>query len=367
MHAAHLTGDVHVPHLVAVAGPSASLLLSAVFLHVGAVVHAVPHPQPHILGDEQGLVGNGFVVHVGGYVDEACQLLVDGVVRCPHPVGVVVRTVHLYQRAVLGGYGVEVAVAVPLRVLLVFVKGRPRAFHVFQLLLRGEVARLPVAAERVVPHEGLLLTGTQFVDHACDIGFEYRLLLRVLGHGISLGDGRHVMAGAMALELGVGRVPSVGSGVARCGHVVGVAVVVELLGHVPGAYLLERLVAVVAEPVVAVDGHRRQGKRHGLLTDGGWLRLTDHPDDSLYGVAIVGGVVTDHIAFEPVAHAGGMAAGIGFVLLARQRSIHPPYLPVFGTAVTIGHPQAVRQTGRRADGALHAHRLHLPDGSRSRQ
>ena len=128
------------------------------------------------------------------------------------------------------------------------------------------------------------------------------------------------------------------------------------MGHVQGAYLLDGLVAVVAEPVVTVDGHSRQGKRHGLLMGRRRKRLTDDHDGGLYGVAIVGGVVTDHIAFEPVAHAGGMAAGIGFVLLARQRSIHPPYLPVFGTAVAIGHPQAVRQiVTAAADGAAAAH------------
>ena len=76
-YAAHLAGYIHVPHLVAVARTLTAFLLRAVLLDVCAVVHAVPHPQSHVLGYEQGLVGYALVVKVCGDVDKSGKLLVD--------------------------------------------------------------------------------------------------------------------------------------------------------------------------------------------------------------------------------------------------------------------------------------------------
>lgn len=156
------------------------------------------------------------------------------------------------------------------------------------------------------------------------------------------------MSGAVALELCVGRVPTIGGGVSLRRHVIRVAVVIELLRHIPGADFLECLVAIVAEPVDTIDGHVGERKGHGLLLGRSGSRSADHYDGSLYGEAVVRSVVTDHITFETVAAAHGVLAGIGFLLFYRQRSIHPLHLPVLRATILIGHPQAVGQTGRRA-------------------
>ena len=95
-HSSHLAGDIHVPHLIAIAGTLATLLLVAFALHIGAVVQAVPHPQSHILSNQQRLLGHLAVVDIGGDVDESGQLLVHRVVGSPHPIIIIVRAIHLY-------------------------------------------------------------------------------------------------------------------------------------------------------------------------------------------------------------------------------------------------------------------------------
>ena len=123
--AAHLAGDIHIPHLIAVAGALAAFLLRSVLLHVGAVVHAVPHPQSHVLGNGEGLVGYGLVVKQVGDVDESGELLVHRVVGCPHSVGVVVWGIFLDEGAVLGGNGVDISVAILLILLFICVEVAP--------------------------------------------------------------------------------------------------------------------------------------------------------------------------------------------------------------------------------------------------
>ena len=175
-HATHLTGDVHVPHLVAVARLGTTFLLRAVALHVGAVVQTVPDPQAHVLGNQPGLVRNLLVIHIGGDVDEARQLLVHTVVGRPYPLLVVVGAVHLDEGAVLGRNSVQVAIAILLVVLLVLVEILPRTLQLPQFRLGSKVASLPVAAQLLVPHKRTLLATSQFIDHQRDVLLQQRFL-----------------------------------------------------------------------------------------------------------------------------------------------------------------------------------------------
>ena len=124
-HATHLTGDVHVPHFITVARTAAALLLRSFFRDEGAIGQTVPHPESHVLGNKQSLGGYFLVIDIVGNVDESSQLLVNGVVRSPHPIFVVVGTVHLNQCAVLGRNGVQVAIAIVTIIFLIAVEGSP--------------------------------------------------------------------------------------------------------------------------------------------------------------------------------------------------------------------------------------------------
>ncbi len=182
-HAPYLAGDVHVPHLVAVARTGAALRLGAVAIDIRTVVQAVPHPQPHVAGYEQGFVGHGLVIDIGGNVNQPGQLLVYGIIGCPHPTVVVIGTIHLYEDAVLGGDGIQIAVSILPAVLLVAVEIGPGALHLPELLLGCEVAGFPVAPQLVVPHEGAFLALAQGVDHFGYTALDDGLLGRVLTAG----------------------------------------------------------------------------------------------------------------------------------------------------------------------------------------
>ena len=168
-HAAHLTGNVHVPHLIAVARTCATLILLAVALRIGAIVQAIPHPESHVLGRDQRLGCHNRVVDISSNVDETCQLLMHRVIRCPHPIIIIVRAIHLNEHAMLGRDGVQIAIAVLRGLTLIAVKVGPSALHGLQFLLRGEVARLPVASQLFVPHKGTFLTLAQAVHHLGDV------------------------------------------------------------------------------------------------------------------------------------------------------------------------------------------------------
>ena len=200
-HAAHLSGDVHIPHLIAVAGTLTTLILSAITFDVGAIVQAVPYPQSHVLGYEQRLVGCFFVVNIGGDVDETCQLFVYGVVGRPHPVVVVVGTIHLDEYTMLGGNGVQIAIAILLVLLLIMVEIFPSALHGLQLLLGSEIACLPVAFQLLVPYKRAFLTLAQAIDHLCDVTAQDVLLCLILTAGKGEGQCRHVVPRAVPLQL----------------------------------------------------------------------------------------------------------------------------------------------------------------------
>ena len=192
-HTSHLASDVHVPHLIAIARTSTTLCLRSFAFDVSTIVQTVPHPQSHILGNEQGLGGSGFVIDIGGNVDESCQLLMHRIIWCPHPTVVIIGTIHLNQDAMLGRDGIQITVAILLVSLFIAVKVGPRALHLLQLFLRGEVACLPVATQLFIPYKGPLLTLAQSVDHLDDMLFEDGFLVWVLTTGKSKGQCRHIV------------------------------------------------------------------------------------------------------------------------------------------------------------------------------
>ena len=129
----------------------------------------------------------------------------------------------------LGRDGIQVAVAIQLRVLLIAVEVFPGALHLFQFFLWGKVTGLPVASKLLIPDEGTLLALPQAVDHLGDIPFENRFLGRILTTGIGKGHGGHVVSGAVTFEFRGGRIPAVGLRITLRRESVGVTVVIELL------------------------------------------------------------------------------------------------------------------------------------------
>ena len=193
-HTSHLTGYVHVPHLVAVARLGSALILGTVLLYVSAVVHAVPYPESHILGDEECLVADFLIIKVGCDVYQTGKLLVYAVIRSPNPIGVVVGTIHFNQSTMLSRNGVDVAVTIQFRVLLILIKSSPGALHLSEFCLRSEITSLPVALQILIIYEGLLLTLPQLIHHSGDVLAEDCLLFRISCHGVCLCDCRHIVA-----------------------------------------------------------------------------------------------------------------------------------------------------------------------------
>ena len=192
-HTSHLTGDVHVPHLVAVTRLGSALILGAVLFHVSAVVHAVPYPESHILGDEESLIADFLIIKVGCDVYQTGKLLVYAVIRSPNPIGVVVSTIHFNQSTMLSRNGVDIAVTIKFRVLLILIKSSPGALHLPEFSLRSEITSLPVALQFLIIYEGLLLTLSQLIHHSGDVLAEDCLLPRIGCHGVCLCDSRHIV------------------------------------------------------------------------------------------------------------------------------------------------------------------------------
>ena len=192
-HTSHLTGDVHVPHLVAVARLGSALILGTVLFHVSAIVHAVPYPESHILGDEECLIADFLIIKVGCNVYQTGKLLVYAVIRCPNPIGVVVGTIHFYQGAMLSRNSVDVTVTIQFRVLLILIKSSPGALHLSEFCLRSEITSLPVALQFLIIYEGHLLILSQLVHHSGDVLPEDGFLLWVSCHGVCLCDSRHIV------------------------------------------------------------------------------------------------------------------------------------------------------------------------------
>ena len=192
-HTSHLTGDIHVPHLVTVAWLGSAFILGAVLLHVSAVVHAVPYPESHILGNEESLVADFLIIKVGGDVYQTGKLLMYTIIRCPNPIGVVVGTIHLNKSTMLSRNGIDIAVTIQFRVLLIFIKSSPGTLHLSEFCLRSEITSLPVALQILIIYEGFLLTLSQLIHHTGDVLAEDCLLLRIGCHGVCLCDCRHIV------------------------------------------------------------------------------------------------------------------------------------------------------------------------------
>ena len=192
-HSSHLTGDIHVPHLVAVARLGSALILGAVLLYVSAVVHAVPYPESHILGDEECLIADFLIIKVGSDVYQTGKLLVYTIIRCPNPIGVVVSTIHLDKSTMLSRNGVDIAISILFRMFLILIKSSPGALHLSEFCLRSEITSLPVALQFLIIYEGHLLILSQLIHHPGDVLAEDSLLLRIGCHGVCLCDSRHIV------------------------------------------------------------------------------------------------------------------------------------------------------------------------------
>ena len=131
-------------------------------------------------------------------------------------------------------YGVQIAVAINAAVFLVFVKCVPCAFKLHEFFLGCQVTRLAVTAQLVVIDKCKFLAGTHLIHHTAYPVHKLATQCGIIGPGICKCQCREIMSGSMAFQLGMGRVPTIGYGVALCAKSVCVTVVVELLCHVKG-------------------------------------------------------------------------------------------------------------------------------------
>ena len=258
----------------------------------------------------------------------------------------------------LGRNGVDVTISVLGAILLILVEGGPGALHVHELGFRSQVACLAVAAQPGVVHKGKFLAGTELVHHAPDVGLKGGLLLRVVRAGVGKGQGAHVVTAAVALELGVRGIPAVAFRIAFRGETVGVPVIVQLLGNVQGQQVADIHVPVAGEAVVAnqLNIAQRQGLRHLCR---GFPGAFHHGDGGLQRITVLGGVVTNYIAFHHVGAAHGQG---GFLFLGFAEGIGPFYLAPLAGAIGIGHLDLPGQTGSRALRRFHRDGGHFLDG-----
>ena len=84
--------------------------------------------------------------------------------------------------------GVDIAVAIKFRVLLILIKSSPGALHLSEFCLRSEITSLPVALQFLIIYEGLLLTLPQLIHHSGDVLAEDCLLFRIGCHSVCLCD-----------------------------------------------------------------------------------------------------------------------------------------------------------------------------------
>ena len=310
----------------------------------------VPHPQAHVLRNQERLRRNLLVVDVRGDVHEARQLLVDGIVRSPNPLLIVVGSVFLDEDRMLCGNRVDVSVAIAPAVLLVLVKRRPGAFQLGKFRLRDEVPRLAVPSQLAVPHESHLLAGAQLVHHPADPAAEFVLEGGVVRAREGEGEGRHIVARPVSLQFRGRGIPAVGHGIALRGQAIGVAVIIQLLGDVQRQEILHVQVAVGRKPVVAdkADAPERQRPGDRLLRRRGG-RTRHHRHLCLHRIPVLRRVVPQDIALDGI----GRSHRLGrFLFLGLPEGIRPLYLAPFAGTVRIGDPELVRQHRGRAFGGF---------------
>ena len=132
----------------------------------------------------------------------------------------------------------------------------------------------------------------------------------------------------MPLELGVWRIPAITLGIALGTESVGIAIVVELLGNIPGTDLTDSLVAVVGESVVTINAHisEREGMSHFLFRS--LIASSHYLDLCLDRITIVGCLVTYHKTTYFILAACGMLLRISLSLLISKRRISPAHLTI---------------------------------------
>ena len=261
------------------------------------------------------------------------------IVRCPHPLFVVIGAIHLYQDAVLGGYGIEITIAILAAVFLIAVEVGPRALHLAQFVLGCKVTGFPVAPQLCIPDEGAFLALAQAVDHLDNIFTKDILFLFVLTTGKGHGHSRHVVAGAVPFQFGGRRVPAVGLRVAVGRQPISIAIVIQLLFHGQADELVDVEVTVPRQAVIAVDAHHVKGqclshgdvRRHGPCSVHDLYRCRDR-------IAVRRRIVANDESAHLIRRSCGIDVGVGLGLLDGLPRVQPFHLPVFAAAVGIRHP-----------------------------
>ena len=167
----------------------------------------------------------------------------------------------------------------------------------------------------------------------------------------------------MSLEFGIRRIPSVGTSISLCGQAVGVAIVVELLHHVPGTDSAQSLITVVSQPVVAVDGDIGQEKAIGpYLRLHAFLPADAH--DSLHRITACRGLVTHDIPYHLVLRAHWMLETVSLSSLVALCGIGPAHLSPLPATVGIADPNTTGQRGGEACWTRHTNGLCPENGPR---
>ena len=132
----------------------------------------------------------------------------------------------------------------------------------------------------------------------------------------------------MPLELGIWRIPAIALGITLGTESVGIAIVVELLGNIPGTDFANSLITVVGESVVTIYAHisEREGMSHFLFRN--LIVSSHHLDLCLDRIAIVGSFITYHKTTYFILAACGMLLRISLSLLISKRRISPAHLTI---------------------------------------
>ena len=132
----------------------------------------------------------------------------------------------------------------------------------------------------------------------------------------------------MTLELGIRRIPAIALGIALGTETVGIAIVVELLGNIPGTYLTDSLITVVGESVVTIYAHisEREGMSHFLVRS--LIASSHYLDLCLDRITIVGSLITNHKTTNLILASGRMLLRISLSLLISKRRVSPAYLAI---------------------------------------
>ena len=132
----------------------------------------------------------------------------------------------------------------------------------------------------------------------------------------------------MTLELGIWRIPAITLGIALRAQTIGITIVVELLGNIPGTDLTDSLIAVVSESVVTIYAHisEREGMSHFLFRS--LIASCHHLDLCLDRITIVGSLITNHKTTYLILAPGRMFLRISLSLLISKRSVSPAHLAI---------------------------------------